>query len=430
MVAAFGTLSVERAQADVHGAVGGMIALCIITGNCGTQQPRNQAAPRAPRPGISAEQRQQNREIQSALNTFGFPVGTVDGSIGPRSRSAISDYQAYMGYPATGQLTEFERNTLVSSWRRYEAGAGAAYPRTMAAVGPRGLLKASVDPNFPRQFGDGAPVEVARTTPLPVQPSNDGGQVIGNTAETQKPGPLGKLKPLQPVDKIVSVAARCELVELTTGVQGVIMASNMTDPNQALSEKFCDARNFSIEQGQYMASQFAVSDAELTETCAAVTTFQRGNFAMLGTAAPSSTFAQLDATANEMGLADPASRAAYGKICTGIGYRTDDAEMALAGALTILSAGEMPYAELIAHHLREGFGTATNPSAAADWYAIAIDALEQGAQPAFEPSSTRERVAVIRAAIEMGGLRAGLAPTGIGNIVPVSNVLRPLAPKK
>ncbi|WP_235019414.1 peptidoglycan-binding domain-containing protein [Tabrizicola flagellatus] len=39
---------------------------------------------------ISAARREENREVQTALNHFGYNVGTPDGAIGPKSRAAIS----------------------------------------------------------------------------------------------------------------------------------------------------------------------------------------------------------------------------------------------------------------------------------------------------------------------------------------------------
>jgi hypothetical protein len=66
--------------------------------------------------------RTQNRETQTALNYFGFNAGTPDGVLGTRSRSAISPYQAFLGYPVTGQLSPYERNFLVSSYNRAQIG--------------------------------------------------------------------------------------------------------------------------------------------------------------------------------------------------------------------------------------------------------------------------------------------------------------------
>ena len=47
---------------------------------------------------------QAGREIQTSLNYFGFDAGRVDGQLGRRTGAAVSNYQAYLGYPVTGQL--------------------------------------------------------------------------------------------------------------------------------------------------------------------------------------------------------------------------------------------------------------------------------------------------------------------------------------
>ena len=118
---------------------------------------------------------------------------------------------------------------------------------------------------------------------------------------------------------------------------------------------------------------------------------------------------------NALGLDDPATAEVYGQICLGMGYRQDNAEMALAGALILVASGKAPYGELVGHHVREGFGVAANATASKPWYESAVTALEQGQPPVFEPSTTTERVMVIRKAIEMGRAARrfdAAAPTG------------------
>ncbi len=50
--------------------------------------------------GLSLET---HREIQTALNTLGYPVGTPDGIPGPKTQAAIRDYQAQHKLPVTGE---------------------------------------------------------------------------------------------------------------------------------------------------------------------------------------------------------------------------------------------------------------------------------------------------------------------------------------
>jgi Putative peptidoglycan binding domain len=45
------------------------------------------------------------RGVQRALNQLGYHAGPVDGVMGPRTRSAVADYQAHHGMMADGQLS-------------------------------------------------------------------------------------------------------------------------------------------------------------------------------------------------------------------------------------------------------------------------------------------------------------------------------------
>lgn len=439
------TSATQRAQADLGkalGVLGGAAILGCATGalNCSGKSNRSRTTSTKPRSsGISQAQRQQNRDVQSSLNAFGFPVGGVDGSLGPKSRSAIGDYQAYMGYARTGQLTEAERNMLVGGWQQLNAGAGNAYPRTMAAVGPRGLLNLQRDPNFPAQFGDPVgpnygtwnngqqPNTTAAAQPQPVQPQPI--QPLQRATPTPQLGALPKLQPLKPIGQvIVSAASRCELVDQTTRIQGgVIQAANMTDSNQALSEKFCEARGFAITQGGAIASQFQVSENELETLCGQIKTGFEPVLASLSDTPHDQAIATAGTTAAALGLSDPGTTAAYGQICMGIGYRLDDAEMALSGVMAMLAAGQAPYGEMVGHHLREGFGVAASPAASQPYYRSSMDALERGATPAFVPSTTNERIQVIRAALQLEAQRASNA-SGLPQLIRASATLPALQP--
>ncbi|WP_417719636.1 peptidoglycan-binding domain-containing protein [Salipiger sp.] len=98
------------------------------------------------KPAVSSAQVQQNRDTQTALNYFGFDAGGADGVLGRRSRSAISSYQVLLNYPATGQLTQYERDFLMSSYYRAQAGgANTSQQIAMNPMGIKGLLIAYRD---------------------------------------------------------------------------------------------------------------------------------------------------------------------------------------------------------------------------------------------------------------------------------------------
>ncbi|MEZ5870689.1 MAG: peptidoglycan-binding domain-containing protein [Nitratireductor sp.] len=75
---------------------------------------RNQPQHGAPANSDGGFSRDQAFEIQVALNRQGFDAGRPDGKIGRGTRSAISQYQASIGVPATGVLTYEQYQTLVS----------------------------------------------------------------------------------------------------------------------------------------------------------------------------------------------------------------------------------------------------------------------------------------------------------------------------
>lgn len=130
-----------RAQEGiVGGIIGGIIGGAIANDQRARQQ-RAQPQRTAPRPAVNTAQREQNRSVQTALNHFGWNVGTPDGAIGPRSRAGISEYQVFLGFAGTGQLSEFERNILLTAHQRAISG-GPQVAQTVSShpQGLRGLV--------------------------------------------------------------------------------------------------------------------------------------------------------------------------------------------------------------------------------------------------------------------------------------------------
>jgi peptidoglycan hydrolase-like protein with peptidoglycan-binding domain len=426
------------AKADLHGVIGAIIGGAIL--NDMTRQNRTTTNRSS---GVSSAQRQENRNVQTALNAFGFPVGTVDGSLGPKSRSAIGNYQAYMGFQSTGYLDDYQKGVLLDGYSRMQAGGGSAFPNVVAAEGTKGLLKAFQDPSYAQRFGAptfpnpqvaqgqqvatpqapfGAPQNfgVQPNVPAPVPQTT---QVVAPT-QTPTPAPAQiaplTIPPLAPMGQVAkSMAERCELVTLMTQTnQGMVQAAAMTDADQALSEQFCEARSFAISAGQSFAAQLRVSDEQLTATCSQISEAMAPARDLVNTATAQAVQARVGEIKAQIGLSDTSNAAAYGQLCAWIGYRQDNAEMALSGAMLSFAVGQLPYAELMAHHMREGFGLQANAAGSVAWYDTALSALEQGATPAFLPSKSPQRVAVMRAAIKTGQLQAQAG--GLPSIVPAA----------
>lgn len=160
LVAAAVAMPAERAAADNPGALlGGLIIGGIVGSEIQRQrqQGQQQTVRRSSNSGVSSFTRQQNAEVQTALNYFNYPVGTVDGALGPRSRSAISQFQAEMGFGSTGYLQEFERAFLVGSYNRAISGGIGPHSQAMAQGGTRGLLRSFNDERLGRFAGASQP---------------------------------------------------------------------------------------------------------------------------------------------------------------------------------------------------------------------------------------------------------------------------------
>ncbi|WP_316859571.1 peptidoglycan-binding protein [uncultured Cohaesibacter sp.] len=59
-------------------------------------------------------QRQENIQVQKALNLYGFNVGTADGALGKKSKAGIRQFQMANGFAPTGQLTQVEKQMLLT----------------------------------------------------------------------------------------------------------------------------------------------------------------------------------------------------------------------------------------------------------------------------------------------------------------------------
>lgn len=174
--AMFTTSSVSPVFADNLGAalIGGLIGGAIVSG-----ANRNRRTTTTRRSSGNSAARTQNRETQTSLNYFGFPAGSPDGVMGRKSRAAISQYQAYMGYPSTGQLTEYERGFLTTSRQRALAsGFQATQQANSHPDGSKILLKIYLNEQLQQQQQVPAPQMAGMPTTTMVGVPQQYGQQI------------------------------------------------------------------------------------------------------------------------------------------------------------------------------------------------------------------------------------------------------------
>ena len=133
----FTTTAATPALADNLGAalLGGIVGGVIVN-----EANKNKKKRTVVRSSNYSATRAANRETQTSLNYFGFNAGTPDGVFGSRSRAAASQYQAYMGFPPTGRLTQYERDFLVSSYNRALVGGPQVIKAMQSPNGVRNVL--------------------------------------------------------------------------------------------------------------------------------------------------------------------------------------------------------------------------------------------------------------------------------------------------
>lgn len=374
LAAAIAVTPAMRASADAGDFVAGAIIGGIV-GHAATKQAQRNRASKVYRPTVPSTV--EGRQIQTSLNYFGFNAGGVDGQLGRRSQEAIMRYQVYMGYPATGNLTPFEQSLLVDSYNRAMAG-GYQVSQQMATHpdGPRGLIKTY------RTELAGAPAQPQQTQPMTTMASTGG--ALPNFGMAASPR---------------SLSAHCDSVSLVTSSQGgYTTVSNMTDPNVVLNEQFCLARIYAVAKSEdRIAGMQGVTSDQIAQQCQAFGPAMKAYVDNLGFKPMAALVQDVRGFIPSTGMT-PAQLSLTAEVCLGVGYRTDNMEVALGSALLLVATGQTPYAELMGHHLMQGFGPQQRPDLAQPWYQAAISSLSSGSPAVFNPGQP-ERVVLLQSAV-------------------------------
>jgi peptidoglycan hydrolase-like protein with peptidoglycan-binding domain len=451
LVLALAAGTAERATAGGGGEafVGGLLGSAIGTAIVNSQQrrpvvvERQYVTRRAPAPVVNSWQREQNRQIQTALNYFGFPAGAPDGVLGANSRAAIGQYQAFIGYPPTGVLSEYERSFLVSSFdRALVGGPQVAQVMATSGQGTRGLLLAwrQEQAGYPvAPAPAGPPVTVVAPAPAPAAPAPE--VAVAPAAPAPEPAAVATepaevpaatpaaLPSFLPGASTASIDSYCNRINLATGANGgFVTVAAMTDPAQALGEQFCLARTYAIEQGESLAGTVqGFSMAEIETQCQAFAPSMTGYQARLAAQEPAEVRTALQEFVSSTGT-PPAQMSGSARICLGVGYRTDDAEVALAAALILVGLGEEAYDELLGHHLVNGFATPKRTDRGLAWLGAASAALADGASPLVTNGSQAHAALLQQAVAELDGGSAAPLLQDAAATAPAGGLALPMAP--
>ncbi|MEP5732216.1 MAG: peptidoglycan-binding domain-containing protein [Sulfitobacter sp.] len=398
---------VERAEADAGDFIAGAIIGGIVGANANKQRrttTKRTYRKKTYKPRIPSTQ--EGRNIQSSLNYFGFNAGSVDGQLGQKTRNAVSQYQAYLGYPVTGQLSAFEQNLLISSYNRAQAG-GYAVQQQVAATpdGTRGLLKSyRAEMAGASPAGNPAPQTTivvapqAAPQPVPVATTTAGGSLAGVASLAEAVAPSAGLPNFLGAGSQASLASHCNTVSLITNTNGGFTTlANMADHNIAINEQFCLARTYAIAKSEELVSKIqGFTPDQIAQQCEGFGPAMKDHVASLSLKSREVVVSDVSSFILTTGMS-PAQLAGTARICMGVGYRTDNMDVAVGSALLLFAMGEGVYGELMGHHLSQGFGTAKRVDMATSWYQAGLSAVDSGAAAVFVPGQP-ERTELIRVA--------------------------------
>ena len=401
------------ALADSGDVVAGLIIGGII-GSAVTNDNNKKKKKSSATSTASSAERTANVEVQTALNYFGYNVGTPDGSIGPKSRAAISEYQAFLGYPATGELTENERLILVTAYQRGLAG-GSMVAETVSSspFGMKALLIAQRDemsgvaPATTLAEGTVAPadgsVTAATVAALPrlVPETEDGSAEVTEAAATDEAPALPSF--IDDAGAKGSLASECDSISLATaGNGGMATADTMQDASFALGEQFCLVRSAAIDASNGLTAKLAsFTPEQIAQQCAAFGPVLKEHVAALSLKPAAEVLEGVEGFVLTSGMS-PAQLSGTAKVCLGTGYAQDDMNVAVGSALLLTALGERAYSEYLGHHLSQGYGATERPDLAMDWYQIAIDAMDRG-QMVVAPEVTGRDLLIQKASYAING---------------------------
>jgi len=404
LAAALFSTSVGRASADLGDAiVGGIVGGVIV----GAIHDRNDRRPRATTPRVSNASRQLARDVQTALNHFYFNVGAPDGVLGRQSRAGISQYQAYLGFPSTGHLSEFERQVLITAHQR--ALYGGPQVTQVAANHPNGIrgllgvvrdemLGVSREPVVEAVAPQPQVQQPAvTTTAAPAVPNFFNGQSVGGGGAT------------------VSLASHCNRVALVTSSNGgYTELGTMTDPVFALNEQFCLARSYAIAEGEALVAQLpGATPQSIAQQCQSLEPLLQTHVAALSLQPRNLVLQGVMQFVLNSGMTST-DLAGTARICLSSGYLTDNMTVAVGSALVLVTLGESSYGELPGHHLMQGIGAAEQRDLAAEWIRASLPSAGVAMTEVSFTPGPMSRNALILAAVDGavgGGLRLPVPAT-------------------
>lgn len=270
----------------------------------------------------------QVRQVQTALNFFAFDAGAVDGLMGPQTRTAIEAYQAYLDYPATGELTEEEGQFLLGAFQRAEADPGTT--TSIADAHPDGIMGVLL------VFQDAMAVKETGEVPSFME-------TLG-TNDRQCPVPLTQSGGAQSSDASAIITSQY------CAARDVVVAHSVA--------MIAGIETLSAEQVRQQCLDFEPSLARLVDA--------------LPTSAPRELIDETASFVDRTGQS-PEAMSGIATTCLGVGYDAARLQLSMGSALILTALDQRSFAEFPGYHLALGLGTEQSRDLARAWFEIAVD---------------------------------------------------------
>lgn len=263
--------------------------------------------------------RRSAKDLQTALNFFGFDAGTPDGLIGPRSRAAIESYQAHVGLPETGILTAKEQYDLLLAFRMSQEENSADANEDVRIAQRRESLGRTLAMIDERQN------RVASVAPVVRDP---------------QPAALPALA-ARPTAPPASFARLCSDQPSSVG--------DATQPTDLLERRLCSSREHMMASGaSEMASISGMDEAQIAAQCSQIEPFLARvlpkDWDQLSSEA---VIAQLKSAVISTGTR-PETTVRTARVCAALGYKEDDSELVLSSALFGSASSDADMLETVA----------------------------------------------------------------------------------
>ncbi len=295
-----------------------------------------------------------------------------------------------------------------SFWCNAQTCKTLVFASTANGFARNDLLLNNPTPDMFNCVGGSCVVEAVATitpeaTPQPAPEADTGGTVMVSTE-----GDGLALPNFMGGSDQLSLASHCNNVSLVTNTNGGFTTADfIQDSNQALNEQFCLARTYAIAEGeQLMSSITGFSKEQIEGQCGQLGGAMKNEIAALSLKENGAVMSDVSNFVLKNKIS-PAQMTGTAKVCLSVGYRTDDMDVAVSSTLLLVALGNQPYAELLGHHLNNGFGATQRPDLATAWYGQAIEALEGGATAAFAPGQPERTGLLRKAAMLSSGTDSG-----------------------